>query len=409
MIDSGTVRLIATANDMERAGLAVVAYYIRLYAVERLLSGAGATGSGSAGEEGDTCTAHGSGARSEEVTAAATDLLDQIETFKREALGDESPEAEGVKVLLKESNKAMVYVLNFTMSLYNDKLSQVSAGPYDRTLRQGLWCCIDLFNAVIHLWSKELKDPSKIAERIKYCKIYLSKLAKGELDPKKTEEEQDTEIDAELNKLVENENSSKDNDLDYQDFLTDEIPGEGDEEVDQTIGEPEVKVQPADVDDLINKLKLEDDEPPIEFPKKEPNVDEDEEDSSPFTLPSAPVSKPELRGQPAFIDSEDETDRDIDLGGSENNKVDADANKEDDQSNSDEIPVTRTTHPSQEASQKPEKKQYSSNDLMAMMDRSSKIDKVQRFAKYAISALNYEDIPTARDELTKALNLLDTL
>ena len=52
---------------------------------------------------------------------------------------------------------------------------------------------------------------------------------------------------------------------------------------------------------------------------------------------------------------------------------------------------------------------YTKNDLANMMDKADKIEKIQRFAKYAISALNYEDISTARDELTKALELLNTM
>lgn len=408
MIDSGTVRLIATANDMERAGLAVVAYYLRLYAVERLLSGAGVSKKSSDNDD-ETCAASGTGARSEEVTAAATDLLDQIETFKQAAMGDDDPESQGVKVLLSDSGKAMVYFLNFAMSLYNDKLSQVSTGPYDRTLRQGLWCCIDLFNAVVHIWSKELKDPSKIADRVKYCKVYLSKLAKGELKAKQTEEEQESELDVELNKLIQSEDkgeeeTGKDEELDYKDFIADEVPGE-DLEVDQVEGteKPEEEVKPEDVDDLIEKLKLEEDEPPIEFPKKEfkPDVEEGENDDQQptFSLPSAPASKPEYRDQPTFLDTDEESEEDTVSKGS--------IPPADEESSNKNASVVRSTTPEKDSVS--EKKQYSSNDLMAMMDKASKIEKVQRSAKYAISALNYEDISTARAELTKALQLLDSL
>ena len=52
---------------------------------------------------------------------------------------------------------------------------------------------------------------------------------------------------------------------------------------------------------------------------------------------------------------------------------------------------------------------YSQLELQKMMDRGSKIETIQKMAKYAISALNYEDIPTARDELSNALELLNTL
>lgn len=390
MIDSGTVRLVATANDMERTGLALVAYYLRLYTVERLLSAA----SNEKNEEED-------GGRSEEVTAAATDLLDQIETFKQAAMSDEDPEAKGVKLLLSDQGKAMAYFLNFAMSLYNDKLSQVSSGPYDRTLRQGLWCCIDLFNAVMHLWSKELKDPTKIAERIKYCKIYLTKLAKGELKTKQTDKEQDAELDSELNKLIiqeGNKETAGENDLDYKDFLGDEIPGD-DVEIDQAQTEPEQEVEPKDVQDLIEKLKLEEDDPPIEIPKKQSNRDDNCE-STGISLPSAPASQPEYRNQPAFVDS----DSDSESKGSVSPAVNDGLKKDADEESRSNVQIN-----SPKDVLETENIHYTSNDLMAMMDRSSKIENIQRSAKYAISALNYEDIATARSELGKAMQLLDSL
>ncbi|CAG57919.1 uncharacterized protein GVI51_B00979 [Nakaseomyces glabratus] len=391
-MDSGSVRLVATAQDMERAGLAVVAYYLRLYAVEKLLQ---------------------LSERSDEVTEAATMLLDQIETFKQEVTGSEDSEADGVKVLLQDSKKAMVYMLNFAMSLYNDKLKQVQDGPWDLTLKRGLWCCIDLFTCVIHLWQSDLQDLSKVAERVKYCKIYLSKMAKGELQ-KQEAEPNDEELDKELDNLVtdtakEESGEEKPQELDYADFLggddeSNDVPLDKseEEEVNKLVGDSQDNaVTEDDVDDLINKLKMADEDSenePDDLYRSQADENGGSEEPSNLGLPDTPANIPSRKlDTPAFVDSSDE-----DQGS------DADVEEKDDAV--EPVVHTSSTPMEQELEElETSKPTYTKNDLANMMDKADKIEKIQRFAKYAISALNYEDISTARDELTKALELLNTM
>lgn len=275
---SSTVgRLVATAGDMDISGLAAIGYYMRLYAVELILE--------DSREE-----------RSEEQTELATTLLNQVEEYKANVEGRKE-EDEGAYTILHDQGKAKVYVLNFAMSLYNAKLKQLQEGNWDSGLRRGLWCCLDLFHCLSKMWNmqNELKD------RIKYCKIYLRRIAK-ETPPRAQVDEN------ELNEMLERMN-------------------------------------------VEDKKEEEEKELPPEFI--------DEPVSEPVTEPvSEPVTEPKIEKTPASPAS----------------------------------PAARST-----------------SDLRSMMDRSAVIEQIQKKAKYVISALNYEDITTAKQELTSSLSLLQEL
>lgn len=166
---SNAARVVATAKDFDKVGLGIIGYYLQLYAVELILS------------EED---------RSQEMTALATELLDTIEAFKKEIGGESEAEDSDkslhvMNTLIHDQEKAKIYMLNFTMSLYNEKLKQLKDGPWDVMLKRSLWCCIDLFSCILHLWKENISETStnSLQKRIKYCKIYLSKLAKVKLVP----------------------------------------------------------------------------------------------------------------------------------------------------------------------------------------------------------------------------------
>ncbi|GMC41118.1 unnamed protein product [Saccharomyces cerevisiae] len=294
---SNAARVVATAKDFDKVGLGIIGYYLQLYAVELILS------------EED---------RSQEMTALATELLDTIEAFKKEIGGESEAEDSDkslhvMNTLIHDQEKAKIYMLNFTMSLYNEKLKQLKDGPWDVMLKRSLWCCIDLFSCILHLWKENISETStnSLQKRIKYCKIYLSKLAKGEIG------------------------SSDEKTLDYADFADDSEETK-DEDVDH---------QTSDLENNNND-KVEGLAPKDQTTSYEP-VDEKEVD---LTRPSAP-------SEPAAA----------------------------------------------------EHKSYTKDELTKIMDRASKIEQIQKLAKYAISALNYEDLPTAKDELTKALDLLNSI
>ncbi|GAV50520.1 hypothetical protein ZYGR_0W00460 [Zygosaccharomyces rouxii] len=295
---SSTVgRLVATAGDMDVSGLAAIGYYLRLYAVELILD-----------ESRDQ--------RSEEQTQLATKLLNQVEEYKT-AVDTSKDEDQGAFTILHDQDKAKTYVLNFTMSLYNEKLKQLKDGNWDASLRRGLWCCLDLFQCMSKLWGmqNELKD------RIKYCKIYLRKIAREKPPVPQVDDKELDEMLEKLNTESKEENSPP--------AFIDESEERGSEGPTVEDSEPEPNPAPA--------------------PAPEPKIPE----------PNMP--EPEKATEPSHKES---------------------------------IPLT----PSRPAP-----------DFKTMMDRSSLFGQIQKKAKYVISALDYEDVSTARQELTSALSLLQQL
>ncbi|CAD6635632.1 CEI_1a_G0036090.mRNA.1.CDS.1 [Saccharomyces cerevisiae] len=328
---SNAARVVATAKDFDKVGLGIIGYYLQLYAVELILS------------EED---------RSQEMTALATELLDTIEAFKKEIGGESEAEDSDkslhvMNTLIHDQEKAKIYMLNFTMSLYNEKLKQLKDGPWDVMLKRSLWCCIDLFSCILHLWKENISETStnSLQKRIKYCKIYLSKFAKGEIG------------------------SSDEKTLDYADFADDSE-----------------ETKDEDVDHLTSDLENNNND------KVEGLAPKDQ------TTSYEPVDE-----VPEFIDDADSVNE-------EEQTVDKNEDaitKDEQQVVKKEVDLTRSSAPSEPAAA--EHKSYTKDELTKMMDRASKIEQIQKLAKYAISALNYEDLPTAKDELTKALDLLNSI
>ncbi|CAI4046295.1 Vta1p SKDI_12G2180 [Saccharomyces kudriavzevii IFO 1802] len=330
-VTNSATRVVATAKDFDKVGLGIIGYYLQLYAVELILS---------------------EDERSQDMTALAVELLDTIEGFKKEVGGESQAENsdKGVQVmntLIHDQEKSKIYMLNFTMSLYNEKLKQLKDGPWDVMLKRSLWCCIDLFSCILHLWKENISETSvsSLEKRIKYCKLYLSKLAKGEIGS--TDKEK----------------------LDYSDFIDD-----NEEARDEEVG------------DLINDLKTSDD-----FKGDD------------LTTEGQGKSDEPVDEVPEFIDDSDnssEEERSPD-------KCEGAIKQDQEPENKGELsPIHSSTPPAPPA---PAHKSYTKDELTKIMDRSSKIEQIQKYAKYAISALNYEDLPTAKDELTKALGLLDSI
>lgn len=317
----GTVnRLVATSKDFDITGLQIIGYYLRLYAIELLLND----------QE-----------RSVELTELATELLTTVENYKDSVKSEDASElGNPVYGLIHDQEKAKMYVSNFALSLYNGKLKQVQEGPWDYTLQRGLWCCIDLFSCISHLWGDQ---DGSVKRRLKYCKVYLSKLVKGELGSNK-EVEQDS---------LETSPGAK---LDYKDFL--------DNEQEETVSE------------MVSRLRAADDE--------EEEEQEATGDNTEISLPQAPknepASKAESEFEPEFVDSDEDEEED-----------------------------SLAPAPAPAPAAVETQKRYTKDQLTTMLKRSEEIEKVQRMAKYAISALNYDDIATAKDELTKALEILNLL
>ncbi|CAB4253314.1 similar to Saccharomyces cerevisiae YLR181C VTA1 Multivesicular body (MVB) protein involved in endosomal protein sorting [Maudiozyma barnettii] len=336
-------REIKRAEEFDTAGLGIISYYLRLYIVEVLL-------------KRDDRTA--------EQTHLASDILDKIESFKQSIneLSDDSREKETLFTLVNDDVRAKTYVTNFTMSLYNQQLVRVQKGPWDRDLVGALWCCIDLLNCIMHLWSSDDESRQTLTKRIKFCKVYISRIVKGEIGPpdnaesdendKKEDHIQPSNEDTtttNLNIISGNEETNNNQDTHTQDH-----PG-----IEDAIDE--YNENRAEINDSTHESDNEEEE------ENDTILDDDlQKELASMSLEEHP--------EPTFIDSD--SDSEIPQG----NEI---------------VEDSETKHTTQE--------------LNGMMDRSEKIEQAQKCAKYAISALNYEDIGTAKDEFTKAMKLLDSL
>ena len=373
-------RIVRTARDLETAGLAVLSYYLQLYAIELILEDK---------------------SKSEDLRQLASNLLDRVEKFKNEvqSMDDGLEEKRVLSTLLDDQGKAMVYCTNFAMTMYNNNLdkmntstdvdldSTVDADSSTRSevigntadLRKALWCCIDLFSCIIKLWSDILPDRQALQKRIKYCKLCLRKIATVEGN---TLEAKLSPADESTTRPTDTENEVNGGDISTEKKL-DEVD-EDNEIVDREI---------SNMLEKLEKISSED-----EWEGKDIRMDDQE---------------------PDFIESEDETWRE----GDRNGKEEEEEGEQDDNGGKPEAETetksnVHTNHREHKETRIPSTQtpsgpvvheKYTSSELENMMDRAEKIEKVQKMAKYAISALNYEDIGTAKQELKDALNLLESL
>ncbi|AMD19522.1 HCL629Cp [Eremothecium sinecaudum] len=282
-------RLKIWCHDLSKIA-PVVGYYMKLYAVELVLE-QGVTG----------------------LRETAAKLLDEVEAFKKDASGADGD--AGTALVLEDQEKAKAVVLHFAMKMENGILESIGAEGYTADLLKGLWCCIDLFECIIHLWGgKQLSEEEKkeCKKRIKFAKYSLTKGKKQEVGGKNVPEDELGGRDS-ISSLVEFSGLG-----DMPTFL------EGDE-LDEEVNE--------NVEEELQDLEKE--------------VEED------TAVLKTPIVAEEQRQQ----------------------------------------------------SRSPMKMA----DIDELMDRERKSDEVRRLAKYAISAMNYEDVTTAKRELEKALAILDTM
>ncbi|CCH58316.1 hypothetical protein TBLA_0A05230 [Henningerozyma blattae CBS 6284] len=424
-------RVINRAIEFDNANLPIISYYLRLYSIEQILR---------LSDRGD------------EENIKCGELLDTIETFKKE-INDTEHDNEGLTILVNDQSKARIYLINFTISLYNKLLGQIKEGPWDNDLKNGLWCSIDLFNSIMHLWQKDLNEETEgaLKKRTKICKLYISKLAKGELGaPSKSDEIETKSVTA----TIKENSMDKDQNLADMDKETPEINQNNDEASIENLkfnGNADISDQSdqSDNDADVNEEQDENEsEPPTFLPdtpsfdpteakldhendsdiKDGPNefnfkehisgISNDENDESvdseaishtDISLPVAPSSVPTFIDENAD-DIDDEALRKLREQALRVTQNDSDSSSDDVDEVSDDNDETNIS--SRNDTKKEEELVHpvlTKEDMEHMMDRASKIERVQRLAKYVVSALNYEDIPTAKDELKRALAILDAL
>lgn len=293
--------------------------------------------------------------RDEEATQTVVSILDEVEEFRNSA------DDEGTKLLLHDKEKALAFAMNLAMSIYNGILVQIQNQQVDSEIRKGLWCCIDLFQCCKHLWGDSMDEVvrKQCDKRIKYAKYYLMKLKKGELG---------SSLEVLPEGMQESSPSVPLEDMpDPSGFPL--VPGE----IKDRYTEPKATTpdltdgnQPEEEGDMPTFVDDEEEAPTFQEEPEELEQPEDPEETAFQKEPSVPLElTPELTPEPT----------------------------------PEPLPRVKATPPA------PSK----ISTLKEIMSREEIVHKAQKSAKYAISALNYDDIATAKKELRAALQALEEL
>lgn len=294
--------------------------------------------------------------RSEELTQLVVQMLDEVESFKSQVTD------EGTKILLHDQTKALAFVMNLAMSVYNGILVQIHDGRVDSDLGKGLWCCIDLFQCCKHLWSNVM-DQSVVEQcdkGTKHAKYYLMKLKRGELS--KGEESSGKE-----EKTFNEQSASVETPSVEMDALG---PSARDVETEEVEEPPAFLEEDPDIPSMSGLSLSRDSSSTLEASSIQQEKNESIADGQ-EVLPSEATEHLSME------------------------QVDKEASPEPVRP----IPVAAPYTA----------KKHDVAALKKIMTREETISHAQRSAKYAISALNYEDTVTAKAELQEALRLIETL
>lgn len=350
-------RVLKLAREL--AGLPVISYYLKLYAAEIIL------------DEKE---------RDEDATQTVVSILDEVEEFRNSA------DDEGTKLLLHDKEKALAFAMNLAMSIYNGILVQIQNQQVDSEIRKGLWCCIDLFQCCKHLWGDSMDEVvrKQCDKRIKYAKYYLMKLKKGELGSSPEvlpEGMQESSPSVPLEDMP-----------DPSGFPL--VPGE----IKDRYTEPKATTpdltdgnQPEEEGDMPTFVDDEEEAPTFQEEPEEPEELEQPEDPEETAFqkePSVPLEPtPEPTPEPSPKVASKATPKET---------PEPEPAPE---PTPEPLPRVKATPPA------PSK----ISTLKEIMSREEIVHKAQKSAKYAISALNYDDIATAKKELKAALQALEEL
>lgn len=354
----------------------IVSYYCQLYVLEYIL----------------TNKIHTQSKENEVFTVKLLDLTEETKK-SNEALADKTLSASVLLTFtLKLFNSCMESLNKLTELNKPDTISKYKATLLFFTLFKTFESDqIDyklLSNSSAASFS-EFNDLNQ--KKVKALKYNLSRILKNEIPYV------DSVTDADLEKELEDE-------------LQKLSASNGAEEVDE-VDEPEIDDFKGN-NSSTNALGLPDASTKLPDFIDEPadNVSGDESSKNYFGLPGVPKN-----------DLND--DNDIGLPGVPKNSLDEDNNiglpgvpkfLPDD----DIVPITRIVKPVDSRVEKkketvsrntPNRSQITKETINLIVDKNEAISKVQKHAKFAISALNYEDIETAEKELLNGLNLLRKL
>lgn len=319
---------LARGKELEKRD-PVISYYCKLHGVQQILGQ----------------NLHQS---SSEVAEFSSNLLDEVERFKNEALADEKYQS-----IINDEQTAQVYVENFALKVFAKADNEVRE---QRTTKgtPTTFLAAAVFLDTLKVFQNPLE--AHVQDKIKYAKFHAARIMKAfknDEDPNlyepPKEEGEDDAIERELGTIEVLDGQEK--------TVEDEEPA---------------PVQPAQPSSFLE------DEPPkdnLGLPEAPPVLPKAPADAPigkhGVSLPSAPSIPPP---RPESPEKEPEPQ-----------------------------PPAPAPAPAPVA---PPSRPISKQDVDSIVQQSNIISEAQKRAKYAISALNYEDVDTARAELESALNML---
>lgn len=342
-----------------------------------------------------------------EVSDFATYLLNELEEMKSSGLQNEDS-----KSILESDDASRAYVLDFAANVFTKVQAAVDQLSVTKATGVG-FIAASTFLALEQVWGPLAPETS---DKIKYAKYQaariLGAIKRGE-DPN-----EQFRLEAEQAQLAE------------QPEPEGELSGNGDaasETIDNAAaGKPDAVEKSEEIEtreiDIVQRNTEKGDTENTHFgdnalsrayaEPKQSTEDSEYTNNGEFELPAAPHDDPsddlELPGPP----KEDLND-DLTLPGAPHNKPEGNvsppqpppkqnsANKHTEPKA--KKPAETTVKPISQAAAVPEKQRLNPSEIVELTKITSK---AQKHAKYAISALNYEDIKTAIGELESALNTL---
>lgn len=322
-----------------------------------------------------------------EIETYVVELLNETELLKTQS-------DDLISNILNDKDLSISIVLSFTLKIYNQCLSDIQ--NYDGTNKGQLVskfkACINFLDLISVFenddinWDKLTNGKASTyqeferlnKDRSKLIKYNLSKLLKDEIQIKGEQQE----LDALQEEII-----------DGKEQLTDS--GES-----IVIDESEA---PEDIDSgtlLPSAPTFIQDSPFIDDQVPDNQVHEDQ-----VNLPGAPHFDPsdstdlKLPGAPKFLPDDDlsKINKDSSITVIPPSKP-SPATPAPTRDRKFQAPLPHVHHPS-----------LTSENLEQILDKQETIAKIQKSCKFAISALNYEDITTAQAELTKSLELLQMI
>jgi vacuolar protein sorting-associated protein VTA1 len=382
----------------------VVSYYCKIYVLDYILSN----------------KLHTTSKDLEEFTI---ELLENTEAIKNSS--DES-----IKNVLLNKTLSIGVVFTFAYKVFNSTMESLSAADqYTKPqlvskikASMNFLTLLDTFSSDSIDWSQLTNGKTTSAEeftkmnhqKIKILKVNLAKTLKNQLPAQQNDTELENELDlqvqkmqqeSELLELVENIDISEEN-IEKPSFL---FTGEKSETLDEEKG----AIDEEHDDDLINMSNFKaHDLPgapafvPGESESNNSETKPETHDIESINLPGAPHFAPDdegsevrLPGVPKFLPDDDLTT----------------INK------SSPIHMIQPTGTSAPTLRKPSVQHLqhghfgethtpiTKETISSIVDRNESINKIQKHAKFAISALNYEDLDTAEKELLQGLELIRLL